>query len=198
MTRTMKPKVNRKGSEKKVSAFDNCQTPPKAAHTLSKFIPSGKVIWESACGTEKMLFRGITQYLQPKAIIGTDLLNGVNFLTDAPPNFDIQITNPPYSIKYQWLKRSYELRKPFALLLPVETLGAKKAQTLFDMYGVEIILISPRINFYMPNLGFSGKGAQFPTMWVTHGLNIGQQISYVTYEQDKDFEQSYNNLKKAA
>lgn len=188
----MKPKVNRAGSEQESKPFDRCQSPPATAKTLQGFISQNKVIWESAVG-EKYLMRGIAQYLQPKAVIGTDILGGVNFFETSPDNWDIQITNPPYSMKFPWLKRSYELGKPFALLLPVETIGAKKAQSLFQQYGVEIILISPRINFVMPEKGLNGKGAQFPVCWITNSLNIGQQISYATYVPDKELV-----LKKAA
>jgi hypothetical protein len=82
-------------------------------------------------------------------------------------------------VKYPWLERSYELGRPFALLLPVETLGAASCQRLINLYGVEVILMDKRINFKMPNKGYSGKGSDFPTYWHTWGLGIGQQITCV-------------------
>lgn len=180
----MKPKTNRAGTLYEAKGFDCCQTPSSAAKTLQRFIPPGKIIWESAAGTMRMLVKGIQEYLSPHSVIATDIQDDTsyNFFDYSPNIWDIQITNPPYSIKYHWLKRSYELGKPFALLLPVETIGAKKAQTLMKEYGAEIILLSKRINFYMPDKGLTGGGAQFPTLWFTYGLNIGRDISFAEVE----------------
>jgi hypothetical protein len=41
----------------------------------------------------------------------------------------------------------------------------------------EWIFFKRRINFKMPNKGWTGTGAQFPTFWFTRGLNIGQNVS---------------------
>ena len=38
-----------------------------------------------------------------------------------PVQFDCIITNPPFSLKQEFLQRCYELGKPFALLLPLTT-----------------------------------------------------------------------------
>jgi 16S rRNA A1518/A1519 N6-dimethyltransferase RsmA/KsgA/DIM1 with predicted DNA glycosylase/AP lyase activity len=39
------------------------------------------------------------------------------------PKFDVIFTNPPYHLKSEFLAKCYELGKPFALLLPLQTLG---------------------------------------------------------------------------
>jgi hypothetical protein len=98
---------------------------------------------------------------------------------------DVIITNPPYSIKYEWLKRCYELEFPFALLMPVEMLGTAKGQRLFNKYGIEVIFMSPRVDFYMPNKGCEGGGAQFPTAWFTWKLNLPQQINFARLNKPK-------------
>ena len=54
-------------------------------------------------------------------------INNFNFLTDkAYFDFDIIITNPPYSLKDNFLAKCYEYNKPFALLLPITALEGKK------------------------------------------------------------------------
>jgi hypothetical protein len=35
-----------------------------------------------------------------------------------------------------------------------------------------------RVDFKMPELGWSGAGAQFPTIWLTWKLKIGQQMTF--------------------
>jgi hypothetical protein len=173
-----KPKINRAGDLYVPQGYDACQTPPEAIDPLLPFLNPMARIWESAAGegllVEALYDSGFT------IVVATDILTDQNFFEFEPPSstYDIQITNPPYSVKYDWLKRSYELGKPFALLLPVEVLGAKTAQVLFREYGVEVVFPDGRINFKMPNVGFEGSSAQFPTAWFTWGLNIGHDLSF--------------------
>lgn len=156
--------------------YDACQTPPEAIDPLLPYLPDDWLIWEPACG-EGLLAEGF--YDAGREIIGTDILWGKNFFEWAPgEHWDALVTNPPYSVKYQWIERCYALGKPFALLLPLETLGASTAQNLFREYGMELICLDRRVNFKMPNVGWDGGGAQFPVAWFTWGLGIGQQITY--------------------
>lgn len=138
-------------------------------------------IWESACG-EGYLVRALQR--EGFSVVATDLhhenpgkrLDFLNGTMSFP--YDIQVTNPPFSLKYKWLARSYELGMPFALLMPVETMAAKAAQSLFDKHGVEILMLERRINFKMPNKGWDGT-ANFPVAWFTWKLNIGRQITWL-------------------
>lgn len=155
----MKPKNNRK-----VVRRDNCQTPPYAIGPLLPYINPEWNIWEPACG-ERQLSRALRAHT-PR-IINTDILDGTNFFEWQPRAFDAIITNPPYSnpAKFDFLARCYDLGKPFALLVPVEILGAKTAQKYFERYGVEVLLLDKRVNFKMPRTGYENGGAQFPTFW---------------------------------
>lgn len=101
-----------------------------------------------------------------RLVLASEIAQGENFFTYAPASrWAVQVTNPPYSSKYHWIERSYALDKPFALLMPLETLGAWSAQRHFRKHGVEVLLLNKRVNFYMPNMGLSGSGANFPVAW---------------------------------
>lgn len=187
-----KPKTNRTSDEDS-PPFDRCQTPRYALDALLPFLSAEWLIWESAAGEgllagalmEKDL-SVITSDVLPSDECAADVCDH-DFLTDDPlENADVQVTNPPYSRKYDWLARSYQLGIPFALLLPVETLGAKTAQALFREHGVEVVLMDSRVNFKMPNIGWNGSAAQFPVAWFTWGLNIGQQLTFAHIEVRPD------------
>lgn len=182
----MKPKENVKSDEAVSQKMDRCQTPHYAISPLVPYMEQFDIVWEPAAGNGQLVeaFRKLRL-----RVIPSDVLGGKNFFKFEPDVYDVNITNPPYSIKYKWLQRCYELGKPFALLMPVETIGAVKAQRLFDKYGVEIIYLSQRVNFNMPDKGYGGT-AQFPTCWYTYGFNIGKQISFAIIDnkiQDKDW-----------
>ena len=180
----MKPKEN-KGYN--TGTYDECQTPPYALEPLYPHIKyPNDPIWECAAG-KGVLVNALSQ--KGFGVIATDISNGINqdFLTmwHEIPYIATIVTNPPYSLKYEWLARCYELEFPFALLMPVEMLGTAKGQKLFDKYGIEIIFVSPRVDFYMPHKGYEGGGAQFPTAWFTWKLNLPQQINFATLNKPK-------------
>ena len=176
----MKPKSNYKVNKLKFNTIDFCETPYYALYPLLEFIENYNIVWEPATGNGN-----ITNELRKVShtVIDTDIQSGTNFFNYEPANYDIQITNPPFGIKYDWLLRSYELNKPFALLLPTETIGAAKAQVLFARFGVQIIYISKRIDFKMPNKGWNGTGAQFSTAWFTYKLNLPKDMVFFNLDK---------------
>ena len=88
--------------------YDLCQTPSYAIEPLLKYIPKDWKIWESACG-EGYLLRAIKN--NGFNAFGTDISTGRNYFYWPPSNtaallFDCQITNPPYSLKIEWVQRA--------------------------------------------------------------------------------------------
>lgn len=140
---------------------DRCYTPAYALDPLLPYL-SG-VVWESAAG-DGHLVRALQS--AGRKVYASEIARGVNFFTHTPPvEWAVQVTNPPYSSKYHWIEHSYRLGRPWALLMPLETLGAWSAQRHFRQHGVELLLLNKRVNFYMPNMGLSGGGANFPVAW---------------------------------
>jgi hypothetical protein len=184
----MKPKINRKGDPKKKANFDDCLTPPYGTRFILPFIPLDWTIWEPAAG------RGVMVDAMRQAgrtVIGSTIENGENFFIWTPPallyKWNVIVTNPPYSIKYDWLERCYALNKPFALLMPVEMIGTAKAQKTLKKFPVEIVYMDKRIDFIMPYKGLDGHGAQFPVCWYTYGLHIGSSITFIELDKpDKE------------
>ena len=156
---------------------DDFQTPPEALKPLLPYLNKDWLIWECAYGKGNLV-KGLNKagFIH---IIGTDILQtpDYDFLKYKPEFFDCIITNPPFSLKQEFLARYYQLKKPFALLLPLTTLETRKRQELFEKYGVELILFDKRINFETPD--GTGSGSWFASMWVTNWLNIGRQLTFV-------------------
>lgn len=167
----MKPKENRAGDPTQSLTMDCCGTPPNAVVPLVPFLNPSWTIWECAMG-EGLLFGALVDH--GFTVTGSDILQGNNFLYDESPHaFDCIVTNPPYSIKKDWVRRCLEYNKPFALLMPLETIGAQWCASLIKPYDIQVLLLDRRINFKMPNKGWAGS-AQFPVCWVCRGLNMGQ------------------------
>src|SRR3990167_9289955 len=154
------------------------QTPKRALIPLLPFLKKDWCMWECAAGKGNLV-KGLRD--EGFLVIASDIIpdgsSGIilrNFLEWSPDKFDCIVTNPPFSLKDDFIERAYSLGKPFAFLLPLTTFEGKKRQALFQMYGLEVIFFDKRINFETP----SGKdgGSWFMTAWFTWGLNIGKQL----------------------
>ena len=176
----MKPKEN-KGYN--TGTYDECQTPPYALDPLIPFLERYDEfpIWECASG-KGVLSRELER--NGFWVLESDISEDGDFFRMIEPG-SIIVTNPPYSLKYKWLEHCYYLDSAFALLMPVEMLGTAKGQKLFNRYGIEVIFMSPRVDFYMPHKGYEGGGAQFPTAWFTWKLNLPQQINFARLNKPK-------------
>lgn len=151
---------------------DDFQTPPEALEFLYPYLPSHWKIWEPAAG-QGLLVAGLREH--GYEVEGSDITTGDDFLV-SERNCNMIVTNPPFSLKLEFLERCYALGKPFALLLPLTALETEKRQRLFREHGIEIILLPRRINFVTPNKRESSSW--FATAWFTHGLNIGRQLTF--------------------
>lgn len=171
-------------------AKDKCQTPPYAMSPILPYLQDFETIWEPASG-HGLMVKWLMQGTDAK-IIDSDIAMGKDFFLWQPEVWDCLVTNPPFSLKFKWLKRCYDLGKPFALLMPSDALFAQKAQTLFNEHFIETILMTPRIDYKMPNVGWDSH-AQFSTAWFTYGIleSSGKAITIYTHdlaEEKKEFQ----------
>ena len=166
--------IKTKMPPKKVIGSDMFKTPEYAITPLIKYLNPNWHIWECACGSGNI----VDFLLKNKFIvIGTDISTGIDFLQTDKVIGDCIITNPPYSLKNQFLKKCYDIGKPFALLLPITALESDFRQQLFRKYGLQLLLFNKRIQFMTP----SGKRSHcwFASAWFTHGLNLNNQLNFV-------------------
>jgi hypothetical protein len=149
------------------SKDDIWYTPVHALNPIAPFIDPQKIIWEPACGMGNLV-RAFHEFGFDK-VIGTDILTHHDFLTTFF-EADYIITNPPFTLKNDFLARCYQLGKPFALLLPINALESQRRQMMFRQ-GLEVITFPSRLRFKSPN----GKTENSPfqaVAWFTNGLHI--------------------------
>ena len=188
----MKPKKNAKSTPQRSNSYDRLQTPQFALAPVLPFLTRHRCIWECAAGDGHL-----TTALRAAGhvVCDTDILTGHDFFTADPPSTRIDgiespvtciCTNPPYSCKYPWITHCYELKLPFALLMPLETMGAWSAQRLFRKYGIGVLLLNRRVNFHLPTRGWERSSAQFPVAWFCHRLGFDGELRYGVLEKTDD------------
>jgi hypothetical protein len=161
------------GYKKAKGRTDVFQTPNTGLEPLLQFIPQGYTIWEPASANGNIVsFFSRNNY----EIVGTDLTQQIDFFDTNIPT-DCIITNPPYSIKDKWIKRCYELNRPFMLLLPITALEGKFRQKMYKDNGIQLILFNKRINYETPS--GNGSGAWFSSAWFCYGFNLQNQLNFI-------------------
>ena len=105
-------------------------TPKDVTFALMDFLKldHGLKIWEPACG-ERDMADAIEEYGYD--VIATDIEMGHDFLTADAVECDWIITNPPFSIADEFIRKCKSMNKPFAMLLKSQYWHASKRSTLF-------------------------------------------------------------------
>lgn len=176
-----KPKTPQKENLTEVDGRDTFQTPNYATDIILPYLLAKKFfgvqfrIWECAAGQGKIVKRLSEKGLD---VFGTDLTEGVNFLTDPAPLFDCIVTNPPFSLKRKFYEKCLEYGVPFALLIPADYSGWI-IQAVQD--GCEKIIPTRRIDYITPTglSGASGHTSYYHSMWLTKGFGLGRTETFV-------------------
>lgn len=149
---------------------DEFYTPKEAIYPLLKYLDKNKIYWECTDFGDS----NITKVLKENGfnVIATRK-EEFDFLKNDPVfDFGVIITNPPYSIKDKFLKKCYELDKPFALLLPITSLEGKIRGKLYREKGIELVVLDKRINFMKEK-----KNVWFNTSWFCHKI-CNRQLNF--------------------
>lgn len=139
-------------------------TPPEATIALMNFLdlPKRTVIWEPACGEGHM---SSVMRKMGYSVVESDIQRGDDFLTTELRECDWIITNPPFSLSEQFIRRCHEHHRPFAMLLKSQYWHAKKRLKLFEETKPSYILPLT----WRPDFCFGQRGSGSPlmdVMWV--------------------------------
>lgn len=121
-------------------------TPDYVAKAIIKYVPPWTdTIWCPFDNDNSAFVRLLRE--TGYKVIATCLENGQNFFTYEPnENYDLIISNPPFSLKDEILARLTELGKPYAMLLPLPTLQGQKR--FDDLKNCEVLVFDKRISYW--------------------------------------------------
>ena len=139
-------------------------TPYYAVDPIMKYIPKDKTIW---CPFDEEWSAYYNSFKDGDyTVIRSSIQEGQDFFTYEPDNYDIIVSNPPFNIKDKILKRLDELGKPFAILLPMNSLqGDKRYQYCFKN-GIQMLAFDKRIGFHsIDNMATPTEGTPFASAY---------------------------------
>lgn len=147
---------------------DECYTPHYAVNPLIKYISSQLTVW---CPFDTINSAFVNElFINGNKVIFSHINDGKDFFNYEPPYYDIIISNPPFSIKDAVLKRLYELNKPFAMLLPVNTIQGVTRYKYFKN-GIQLLVFDQRIGFHnLNNMITTVEGSPFASAYFCRDL----------------------------
>ena len=115
---------------------DEAYTPYYAANAIIKYINPNLVVW---CPFDQE-WSAYVKLLRENGnnVITSHKDNGLDFFNYEPEYYDIIVTNPPFSCKDEVIERLYELNKPFAILLPLNSLQGRSRYESFKKWNTII------------------------------------------------------------
>jgi hypothetical protein len=118
--------------------YDDYMTPKYAWEDIKDYIPNKK-IWEAFYGDGNS-----GNYLTE---LGFDVIHEeINFFTEPPDEYDIIVSNPPFSKSKEIMKQLLIYDKPFILIFPSSKINTSYFREWKDK-GIQIIIPRKRIHF---------------------------------------------------
>lgn len=127
---------------------DECYTPASAVTPILKYIPRGAVVW---CPFDTLDSEFVQQISKQTCCIYSHLSKGQDFYTYEPKEWDIMISNPPYTNKRWIFERALSFNKPFALLMSNTWLNDAAPKQLFKDKDLQLLMFDRRIKFNSPD-----------------------------------------------
>lgn len=148
---------------------DDWNTPRDVWESIAHLLPKDKIIWECFYSDGKS-----GEYLSD---LGFKVEHHkIDFFNDPPFEYDLLVSNPPYSMKPKVFKRLAEIDKPFIMLVPVSTMTKKFLKTYFQD-KIQIIIPKSRIHFIKNDV--QTKASWFDTCFVCFKMNLEKDIIFL-------------------
>lgn len=125
---------------------DLVYTPRYAVSPLIKYIKPNSTIW-CPFDTEESEYVKILSAAGFKVIYSHIDLGQDFFEYEPKEHYDVIISNPPFSIKDDVLRRLAQLKKPYAMLLPLPALQGQKRFPYLKK-DTQCLIFDKRINFF--------------------------------------------------
>ena len=119
---------------------DDYMTPKYAWENIAHLIPKDKIIWEAFYGDG-------TSGTHLRELGFNTIHEPIDFFDDdTVPEYDILISNPPFSQSKNIMNRLYELDKPFILIMPSSKINTSYFRQWRDR-NIQIVIPRKRIHF---------------------------------------------------
>ena len=127
---------------------DELYTPEYGVEPILKYIPANAVVW---CPFDKEQSEFVKLISNKNKVIHTHLDNNEDFLSYEPDEeWDIIVSNPPFTNKRLFFERALSFNKPFALIMTNTWLNDSAPKQLFKEKELQLLMFDKRMKFTNP------------------------------------------------
>ena len=123
---------------------DECYTPRYAVIPILKYIPKDKVIW---CPFDNKESEFVKEISKTNKVIYSHIDTRQDFFEYEPEEWDIIISNPPFTNKRKFFERALSFGKPFALIMSNTWLNDSAPMQLFKDKDLQLLMFNKRIKY---------------------------------------------------
>ena len=125
---------------------DECYTPDYGVEPILKYIPKDATVW-CPFDTEESQF--VIQISKQNKVIRSHLESGQDFFDYEPDEWDMIVSNPPFTDKRKFFERALSFNKPFALIMTNTWLNDSAPKQLFMEHNkdLQLLMFDKRMEF---------------------------------------------------
>ena len=127
---------------------DECYTPDYGVEPILKYIPKDATVW-CPFDTEESQF--VIQISKQNKVIRSHLESGQDFFDYEPDEWDMIVSNPPFTDKRKFFERALSFNKPFALIMTNTWLNDSAPKQLFKDKDLQLLMFDKRMKFISPD-----------------------------------------------
>ena len=127
---------------------DECYTPDYGVKPILKYIPEGKTVW---CPFDTPESEFVKQISKQNKVVYSHLCYGQDFFEYEPEQWDVLVSNPPFTNKRKFFERALSFGRPFALIMSNTWLNDAAPKQLFKDKDLQLLMFDKRMRFTSPD-----------------------------------------------
>lgn len=127
---------------------DESYTPAYGVKPILKYIDPKLIVW-CPFDTEESEF--VKQISKTNKVVYSHIEDGQDFYFYEPENWDVIISNPPFTNKRKIFERALSFGKPFALIMSNTWLNDSAPKQLFKDKELQLLMFDKRMRFNNPD-----------------------------------------------
>lgn len=133
---------------------DECYTKAYGVTPILKYIPKDAIVW---CPFDKADSEFVKQISLQNEVVFSHIDEGQDFYTYEPEEWDVMVSNPPFTNKRKTFERALGFDKPFALIMSNTWLNDAAPKQLFAEKDLQLLMFDKRMEFDNPTKNVSNK-----------------------------------------
>jgi len=127
---------------------DECYTPDYGVKPILKYIPEGALVW---CPFDTQESEFVKQIEKQNEVTYSHIGTGRDFFEYEPFEWDVMVSNPPFTNKRKYFERALSFNKPFALIMTNTWLNDSAPKQLFMDKDLQLLMFDKRMKFISPD-----------------------------------------------